>query len=97
MNDSQVINMFVERPSQPVQSGPTDLWDDHQIAAFLKRRTDSVRRLIVLLPSFPSPIRRPASDNPFSLWMACEVIAWAENYQPPVGVQNIGKNRGRKP
>ena len=55
-----------------------DLWDMKHIAAYLKRSPDTVRREILVQPSFPKPIRLPVEGRSQALYKAREVVAWAE-------------------
>ncbi|WP_187367147.1 hypothetical protein [Massilia mucilaginosa] len=66
-----------------VVPGSLDLWDTSDIAAYLKRSADTVRRDIVVQPSFPKPVRLPGTAKPQALYIAREVVRWAESFQQP--------------
>lgn len=83
---AQVVDLLgkiLDRLSQPMVAIPlsADLWDAAFIARYLKRTPDTVRREIVVLPSFPKPIRLPGNGRAHALYKAREVVAWAESLQ----------------
>ena len=79
MSENELIERLIKRLSQPAPLPiNVQLWEAADIGRYLHRTADSVRRLVVVLPSFPDPVRIPTSDNPRPLWKAREVIAWAE-------------------
>lgn len=58
------------------------LWDTERISAYLHREYKTVRDTILVLPSFPKPIRvGKEGRRPHPLYLAREVIAWAESQQ----------------
>lgn len=66
-----------------VVPGSLDLWDTSDIATYLKRSANTVRTDIVVQPSFPKPIRLPGTAKPRALYIAREVVRWAESFQQP--------------
>lgn len=56
-----------------------DLWDTHHVAAYLKRSLFTVQTKIVVLPSFPKPIRLPVEGRSQALYKARDVVKWAES------------------
>lgn len=56
------------------------LWDTRDIAGYLKRSTNIVRNNIVVLPTFPAPIRLPYAGKAQALYKARDVVKWAESY-----------------
>lgn len=63
--------------------GSLDLWDTSDVATYLKRSANTVRREIVIQPSFPKPVRLPGTAKPQALYIAREVVRWAESFQQP--------------
>jgi hypothetical protein len=57
-----------------------DSWDVDHIARYMKRSADTVRREIVVQPSFPKPMRIPGAGRSHALWKAREVVAWLESH-----------------
>ncbi len=78
-----LLEQILERLSQPMVAIPlsADLWDVAFIARYLKRSPNTVRRDIIVLPSFPKPIRLPGNGRAHALYKAREVVAWAESLQ----------------
>ncbi|WP_187364207.1 hypothetical protein [Massilia genomosp. 1] len=66
-----------------VVPGSLDLWDTSDIATYLKRSADTVRRDIVVQPSFPKAVRLPGTAKPQALYIARDVVRWAESFQQP--------------
>lgn len=60
-----------------------DLWDGEAVASYLKRSKAHTMNKLVVLPSFPKPIRLPHEGKGRSqpLYKAIEVMQWAESYQ----------------
>jgi predicted DNA-binding transcriptional regulator AlpA len=55
-----------------------ELWDTSTIAEKFKRTRKYVEEKIVSLPDFPAPVRLTGgSARP--LWVASDVISWAES------------------
>lgn len=73
-----IIRGLASRPMIPLAN---DLWDTAHVATYLKRSPDNVRKEIVVLPSFPRPIRLPVHGKAQALWKAIEVMRWAESYK----------------
>jgi hypothetical protein len=69
--------------SAPALPLSVDLWDMTMIARYLKRSPSQVRERIVVVPSFPKPIRLPVASGGRSnpLYKARDVIQWAEHHQ----------------
>ncbi|WP_208640112.1 hypothetical protein [Massilia violaceinigra] len=63
--------------------GSLDLWDTSDVATYLKRSANTVRREIDVQPSFPKPVRLPGTAKPQALYIAREVVQWAESFQQP--------------
>lgn len=57
------------------------LWNSADIALYLRRSADTIRREVLVLPSFPKPIRLPAAGRGHPLYKAHEVVRWAESHQ----------------
>ena len=56
-----------------------DAWDTECIARYMKRSKDTVRREIVVQPTFPKPMRIPGAGRAQALYRAREVVAWLES------------------
>lgn len=80
MSAEELMERLFERLSKPTLPVSVDLWDTSHIAAYLKRSADHVRKEIVILPSFPRPVRLPVHGRAQGLWKAREVVKWAESY-----------------
>lgn len=78
--EAQVLAIIKGLSARPVVPTAVDLWDTAHVAAYLKRSTDNVRKEIVVLPSFPRPVRLPVHGKAQALWKAREVIRWAESH-----------------
>lgn len=80
MSTEELLEKLLARlatpPTIPVQ---VDAWDTECIARYMKRSTDTVRREIVVQPSFPRPMRIPGTGRAQALYKAREVIAWLES------------------
>jgi hypothetical protein len=74
-----IRNTLSKRP--PPLPVTIDLWDTSNVAAYLKRSVDNVRKEIIPLPSFLKPIRLPVAGRAQALYKAREVINWAEGFQ----------------
>jgi hypothetical protein len=83
MTTDELLDALLSRLSKPVFPVEIDLWDTAHVAAYLKRSHGTVRDRILVLSSFPRPIKLPPGDNPLPLYKAREVIEWAESYQVP--------------
>jgi predicted DNA-binding transcriptional regulator AlpA len=55
-----------------------ELWDTSTMADRFKRTRKYVEEKIVSQPDFPAPVRL-TGDGARPLWVASEVIAWAES------------------
>ncbi len=79
MSEQELIERLAERLQQtdrlPVSVA---LWDAESIASYLLMTPDTVRRSVVVQPSFPAPLRIKTSSNPRPRWKAREVVKWAE-------------------
>ena len=76
MEAEEMLKQLLERlGALPVQ---IDAWDTEHIARYMKRSCDTVRREIVVQPSFPRPMRIPGAGRSQALWKAREVVAWLE-------------------
>lgn len=78
--EEQIVDILRKVASRPIFPASIDLWDTLHVAAYLKRSPDNVRKEIVVLPSFPRPIRLPVHGKAQALWKARDVIKWAESY-----------------
>lgn len=67
-------------PPRPVPL-PIDAWDAECIARYMKRSAYTVRREIVVQPTFPRPMRIPGAGRAQALYKAREVVAWLESQQ----------------
>jgi hypothetical protein len=84
INNAEIIarlDVILAKLEQPVVPLSDQLWGTAQIGIYLRRSTDNVRKEIVCLPSFPRPIRLPVHGKAQALYMAREVIRWAESHQ----------------
>jgi predicted DNA-binding transcriptional regulator AlpA len=72
----ELLTKLTVAPVLPVQY---DAWDTDHIARYMKRSPDTVRREIVVQPTFPRPMRLPGSGRSQALYKAREVIAWLES------------------
>ena len=77
-----VCNAVAKRVTQAIP-GSLDLWDTKDIASYLKRSVNTVRTDVVIQPSFPKPVRLPGAGQSHALYIAREVIRWAEGFQQP--------------
>jgi hypothetical protein len=80
-NIEKLVEKLFDRLARPVIPVAIDLWDTTHIGAYLKRSTDNVRKEIVCLPSFPVPVRLPVHGKAQALYLAREVIQWAESFR----------------
>ncbi|UOD28740.1 hypothetical protein INH39_25365 [Massilia violaceinigra] len=72
----QLVARLASQPAPlPVQ---IDVWDIAHISRYLKRTADTVRREVVVHPTFPKAIRLPGSPRGQALYKAREVVAWTE-------------------
>lgn len=78
-----VCDAVARRVTQAIP-GSLDLWDNKDIASYLKRSVTTVRTDVVVQPSFPKPVRLPGDGQAHALYIAREVIRWAEGLQQPV-------------
>lgn len=77
-----VCEAVAKRVTQAIP-GSLDLWDTSDIASYLKRSADTVRREIATQAHFPKPVRLPGAGQSHALYIAREVIRWAESHQEP--------------
>jgi hypothetical protein len=80
MNADEILEKLLERLAAqpaplPVQ---VDAWDIAHIARYLKRSADTVRREVVVHPTFPKAMRLPGAVRSQALYKAREVVAWLE-------------------
>lgn len=78
MTTEELLNRVLEKLSAPTIPVQYDAWDVSHIARYMKRSEDTVRREIVVQPSFPRPMRLPGAARSHALYKAREVIAWLE-------------------
>jgi hypothetical protein len=57
------------------------LWDIGVIAEYILRSESYVRNVIVAVPTFPRAVRLPGPNKSQALYLAREVVAWAEGYR----------------
>lgn len=85
MSAEELLEQLLERLGQNTQSVPlsAQLWDTEMVASYLKRSYNTTRDSILVLPTFPAPIRLPSSGKgrAYPLYKAREVVEWAESYQ----------------
>lgn len=79
MSAEEMLEKLLERLNAPAPIPVSvDAWDTEHISRYMKRSPDTVRREIVVQPSFPKPMRIPGAGRGHALWKAREVIAWLE-------------------
>lgn len=81
MSTEELLEKLLERLGTSAQATlpvSVDLWDTKHIAAYLKRSLFTVQTKIVVLPTFPRPIRLPVEGKSQALYKAREVVKWAE-------------------
>lgn len=71
----QAVEEKLDRLAVPLDD---QLWDNADIARYLKRTPKVVREGITPQPSFPKAIRLPSKGKARPLYIASEVIAWAK-------------------
>jgi hypothetical protein len=71
----ELLTKLAVAPALPVEY---DAWDTNHIARYMKRSADTVRREILVQPSFPRPMRLPGAARAQPLYKAREVVAWLE-------------------
>ena len=81
MSTEELLEKLLARLSAPSIPVQVDAWDTECIARYMKRSADTVRREIVVQPSFPRPMRIPGAGRAQALYKAREVIAWLEQQQ----------------
>ncbi len=80
MSAEEMLAALLKKLSEPTPLPVSvDLWDTKHIAAYLKRSLFTVQTRIVVLPTFPAPIRLPVDGKSQALYKAREVIKWAES------------------
>lgn len=67
----------MEAPHVPLED---QLWDNADIAHYLRRTPKVVRETLTPLPSFPKAIRLPSKGRARPLYNAAEVVAWAKRF-----------------
>jgi len=72
---AELFKKLSEPAPLPVQ---IDAWDTAHIARYMKRSADTVRREILVQPTFPRPMRIPGAGRAQALYKAREVVAWLE-------------------
>ena len=80
MNTEELLEKLIEKLVVPAPALPIsiDAWDTEHIARYMKRSVDTVRREIVVQPTFPKPMRIPGAGRSQALYKAREVVAWLE-------------------
>lgn len=82
MSAEELLEKLMERLNAPAPQPPLpveiDAWDTAHIARYMKRSAETVRREIVVQPSFPKPMRIPGAGKGQALYKAREVVAWLE-------------------
>ena len=78
MSAEELLNALLKKLSEPAIPVEFDAWDTAHIARYMKRTPDTVRREIIVQPSFPKPMRIPGAGKSHSLYKAREVVAWLE-------------------
>lgn len=79
MSAEEMLKELLAKLSEPALPVSVDLWDTHHVAAYLKRPLFTVQTKIVVLPTFPKPIRLPVEGRSQALYKAREVVKWAES------------------
>lgn len=79
MSAEELLEKLLARLSVPAIPVQVDAWDTECIARYMKRSVDTVRREIVVQPTFPKPMRIPGAGRAQALYKAREVIAWLES------------------
>lgn len=81
MHAERLIEQLTELLSRSTFPVSFDAWDTECIARYMKRTADTVRREIVVQPTFPRPMRIPGAGRVRALYKAREVVAWLESHQ----------------
>jgi len=81
MEAEKLIEQLTELLSRPALPVSIDAWDTDCIARYMKRSADTVRREIIVQPTFPRPMRIPGAGKAHALYKAREVVAWLESHQ----------------
>jgi hypothetical protein len=81
MDAEKLIEQLTELLSRPAFPVSIDAWDTDCIARYMKRSADTVRREIIVQPTFPRPMRIPGAGRAHALYKAREVVAWLESHQ----------------
>lgn len=84
MDAEKLIELLTELLSRPVFPVSIDAWDVEHIARYMKRTPNTVRREIVVQPTFPKPMRIPGAGKAHALYKAREVVAWLESHQESI-------------
>jgi hypothetical protein len=79
MSAEEMLAALLKKLSEPTIPVAVDAWDAAHIARYMKRTPDTVRREIIVQPSFPKPMRIPGAGKTHPLFKAREVIAWLES------------------
>ena len=80
MSAEELLEALLQRLSEPAPLPvAVDAWDTAHIARYMKRSTDTVRREIIVQPTFPKPMRIPGAGKAHALFKAREVVAWLES------------------
>lgn len=81
IDDETVLKKLLSRLSEAAQLPVSvALWNTADIAEYLRRSRNRVTNDIVILPTFPKPIRLPVGDRAQALYKARDVVKWAESY-----------------
>ena len=79
MSAEEMLAALLKKLSEPSIPVQVDAWDTECIARYMKRSANTVRREVVVQPSFPKPMRLPGAGKSQALYKAREVIAWLES------------------
>lgn len=76
-NIERLLMWLINQPAPlPIQ---IDAWDVEHIARYMKRSANTIRREVVVQPSFPKAMRLPGAARGQALYKAREVVAWLES------------------
>lgn len=83
MTDAKIIERLeaaLEKLDRPVVPLEDQLWDNADIANYLRRTPKVVRETLTPHPSFPKAIRLPSKGKARPLYNASEVVKWAKRF-----------------
>lgn len=78
MTTDELLHAILRKLDEKPLPVEIDMWDTAHIAAYLKMPYSTVRDFVLKKPDFPRP-RRPGSGRARPVYLAREVIAWAES------------------